>query len=203
MTRLIDQLLSLARADAGVEVLRLEPVNLPDLIEEVAEEWAERFAEAQIQFSYELDTPELWIEADYVAFKRLLNILLENAWRYTPSGQSVTLAVRTQVQGLDHSAAEISVTDTGLGISAENQSRIFQRFCRIAQPLHGHFTGSGLGLVLAQWIAERHGSAIQLQSAQGNGSRFSLLLSNLPADQKPTGHPSIQTDEALHVLPTK
>ena len=53
MTRLIDQLLSLARADAGVEVLRLEPVNLPDLIEEVAEEWAERFAEAQIQFTHE------------------------------------------------------------------------------------------------------------------------------------------------------
>jgi signal transduction histidine kinase len=203
MTRLIDQLLSLARADAGVEVLRLEPVNLPDLIDEVAEEWTGRFAEAQIQFSQELDTPEFWIEADYVALKRLLNILLENAWRYTPSGQSVSLAVRAQVQGLERSAAEISVTDTGIGISAENRSRIFQRFCRIAQPLHGDFSGSGLGLVLAQWIAERHGSAIQLQSSQGNGSRFSLLIAKPPADQKPTEHPSIQMDEALHETPTK
>ena len=203
MTRLIDQLLSLARADAGVEVLSLEPVNLPDLIDEVAEEWAERFAEAQIRFSHELDTHELWIEADDVALKRLLNILLENAWRYTPSGQSVTLAVRAQIQGLDRSAAEISVTDTGIGISAENRSRIFQRFCRIAQPLHGDFSGSGLGLVLAQWIAERHGSAIQLQSSQGNGSRFSLLIAKPPADQKPTEHPSIQMDEALHETPTK
>jgi signal transduction histidine kinase len=202
MTRLIDQLLSLARADAGVEVLRLEPVNLPDLIDEVAVQWVERFAEAQIQFSHELDTPELWIEADYDALKRLLNILLENAWRYTPSGQSVTLAVHAQIQCLDRSFAEISVTDTGIGISAENQSRIFQRFCRIAQPLHGIFTGSGLGLVLAQWIAERHGSVIQLQSSPGNGSCFRLLLARIAADQKPTVHSSIQMDETLHELPT-
>jgi len=128
---------------------------------------------------------------------------LENAWRYTPSGQSVTLAVCAQVQGLDRSLAAVSVTDTGIGIAAENQSRIFQRFCRIAQPLHGNFSGSGLGLVLAQWIAERHGSAIQLQSSQGNGSRFSLLIAKPPADQKPTEHPSIQMDEALHETPTK
>jgi len=201
MTRLIDQLLALARADAGVEVLRVAPVNKTDIIEEVAEEWTERFAEAQIQFTHELDAHELWIEADYVALKRLLNILLENAWRYTPSGQSVTLAMCAQMQGLDLSLAEVSVTDTGIGISAENQGKIFQRFCRIAQPLHGEFSGSGLGLVLAQWIAERHGSVIELQSSPGNGSRFSLLLSNLSADQKPTEHPSIQTDEALHVLP--
>ena len=201
MTRLIDQLLSLARADAGVEVLRLEPVNLPDLIEEVTEEWAERFTEAQIEFLCAVDTSELWVEADYVALKRLLNILLENAWRYTPSGQSVTLAVRVQAHSLDSCATEISVSDTGIGISAENQSRVFQRFCRIAQPLHGNVTGSGLGLVLAQWIAERHGSAIQLQSSPGNGSRFWLRLANIPADQKPTTHPSIQTDEAIHAVP--
>ena len=162
-----------------------------------------RFAEAQIQFSHELDTPEFWIEADYVALKRLLNILLENAWRYTPSGQSVVLAVRALAQSLERSVAEVSITDTGIGIAAENQGRIFQRFSRIAQPLHGDFSGSGLGLVLAQWIAERHGSAIQMQSSQGTGSCFSLLLANISADQKPTKHPSIQTDEALHVLPTE
>jgi signal transduction histidine kinase len=203
MTRLIDQLLALARTDAGVEVLHLEPVNLPDIIEEVAVQWTERFAEAQIQFTHEPDTSELWIEADYVALKRLLNILLENAWRYTPSGQSVTIALHVPVQGLDRSAAEISITDTGIGISAGNQSRIFQRFCRIAQPLHGEFSGSGLGLVLAQWIAERHGSVIQLQSSPGSGSCFSLLLANIAADQKPTGYPLIQKDEALHVMRTE
>ena len=199
MTHLIDQLLSLARADAGVEVLSLEPLNLPDLIDEVAQEWAERFAEVQIQFLCNVDTSELWVEADYVALKCLLNILLENAWRYTPSGQYVSLALCKRVQSTGPFSAEISVTDTGIGISPDDQGRIFQRFCRIAQPLHGDFTGSGLGLVLALWIAERHGSAIQLQSSPGNGSRFSLLLANIPADQKPAEHQSIQIDEAIHV----
>ena len=176
MTRLIDQLLALARADAGVEVLHFGPVNLPDLIDEVAQEWRQRFAEAQIHFDCNRDTPERWIEADYAALMRLLNILLENAWRYTPSGQSVTLTLCQQIQGTGPLSAEISVTDTGIGISPQDQSRIFHRFCRIARPLHGEFSGSGLGLVLAQWIAERHGSAIQLQSSPGEGSRFSLLL---------------------------
>jgi len=176
MSRLIDQLLTLARADAGVEVLHFEPLNLRDLMEEVADEWSGRFAQAQIRFTRELGSPDLWVEADYLALKRLLNILLENAWRYTPCGRSVTLAVSEQAQDKKSSAAEISVVDTGIGISLEHRSRIFERFCRVARPLHGDFPGSGLGLALGQWIAERHNSSIRLESSLGQGSRFSLLL---------------------------
>lgn len=176
MTRLIDQLLSLARADAGVDTFRPERVNLPDLLEEVAAEWSERFAEARIQFNCEVETSEMWIQADFLSLKRLLNILLENAWRYTPSGQSVALTLSSSIQGFDHPAAKISVVDTGIGISQEDQCRIFERFCRAARPLHGDFSGSGLGLVLGQWIAECHHSTIQLQSSPGKGSCFSLLL---------------------------
>jgi signal transduction histidine kinase len=176
MSRLIDQLLSLARADAGTEVLQPEALNLPELLEEAAGDWSAQFADAQIRFGVELDPGELWIEADYIAFKRLLNILLENAWRYTPPGQSVTLVLRTKAQGSNRAVAEVTVADTGIGISPDDQTRVFQRFCRAAQPLRGDFAGSGLGLVLAQWIAERHGSAIDLKSSLGSGSRFSLTL---------------------------
>jgi heavy metal sensor kinase len=194
MTHLIDQLLTLARADAGVEVLHFETINLPDLLEEVAGEWSDRIAEAGIQFSYNIGPLDIWIEADYLALKRLLNILLENAWRYTPAGQSVTLAVREQTRGAGLSAAEISVTDTGIGIAPEDQSRIFERFCRAARPLHGDFSGSGLGLALAQWIAERHNSSIKLQSSSGMGSRFSLLLPTDLSEQKP------ESLEGKHVI---
>jgi signal transduction histidine kinase len=176
MTRLIDQLLMLARADADVEVLRFEPVNMPDLIEEVADQWLDRFAEAQIQFSREIAMHEFWVDADYLALKRLLDILLENAWRYTPSGKSVTLSLGEHPMGNGAPASEISVSDTGIGVSAENQKRIFERFCRVARPLHGDFSGSGLGLALAQWIARRHGSSIELNSSLGGGSRFSFLV---------------------------
>jgi signal transduction histidine kinase len=176
MTHLIDQLLTLARADAGVEVLRFKPVNVPDLIEDVAEEWFERFSDARIQFIREVAPIEFWVEADYPALKRLLNILLENAWRYTPSGRSVTLLFSEQEQTSEIATAEIAVVDTGVGIALEDQKRIFERFCRVARPLHGDFSGSGLGLSLAQWIATRHRSSIVLRSSPGNGSRFSILL---------------------------
>ena len=182
MTRLIDQLLALTRADAGVEVLHFEPVNLPDILHEVVEEWHERFANARIDFSLNLPTSEFWVDADYLALKRLLNILLENAWRYTPSGQSVFVALIERLQGTVPCMAEIRVADTGIGISAENQKRIFERFCHIARPIHGEFSGSGLGLALGQWIAERHNSTIKLQSAHGEGSCFSLRLPQAASD---------------------
>jgi signal transduction histidine kinase len=184
MTRLIDQLLTLARADAGVEVLRFEPINLPDLIQESADEWSDRF-EARIQFACEVDPPEFWVDADYLALKRLLNILLENAWRYTPASRPATLALHatsSATRGLAPlSLAEISVTDTGLGIAPDDQRKIFDRFYRAARPLRGEFAGSGLGHVLAQWIAERHAATIYLRSAPGQGSRFSLRLQLLPS----------------------
>jgi heavy metal sensor kinase len=180
MSRLIEQLLSLARADAGVAVLKFGAVNLPDLIEEVAEEWAERFSEAHIHFSQESDAPEFWVDADYLALKSLLNILLENAWRYTPDGQSVTITLRKHTHG-----AEISVTDTGIGISLEDQGRIFDRFYRVARPLRGDFSGSGLGLALGQWIAAQHSSILELQSSMGEGSRFSFLLPINVSSRKP------------------
>jgi signal transduction histidine kinase len=190
MTRLIDQLLSLARADAGIEALHPEALNLPDLLEEVADEWSIQFAEARIQFDLEHHPGELWVEADYVALKRLLNILLENAWRYTPSGQTVTLGVCARISAGDHEAAEITVADTGIGIAAEDQTTVFQRFCRAAQPVRGDFSGSGLGLVLAQWIAERHGSTITLRSAPGSGSRFSLTMATVTRPQHLSPPPS-------------
>jgi signal transduction histidine kinase len=195
MSRLIDQLLALARADAGVEILRFEPVNLTDLLHEIAEEWSQRFALARVDFKCDLCAIDLWIQADYLALKRLLNILVENAWRYTPGGQSVVLAVSDCPKVIHPTAVEVSLTDTGIGISSDDQRRIFQRFCHIARPVHGDYSGSGLGLALGQWIAERHNTKIHLQSTLGQGSRFSLLLPICLPDLK-TGLPETDSTSA-------
>jgi signal transduction histidine kinase len=195
MGSLVDQLLALARADAGVELLHLEPVNLPDLLEEAASEWSPRFAQAQIRFRCEAGPSEFWVDADYLALKRLIHILLENAWRYTPTGESVTLTLQIESSTSARASATISILDTGIGIAPEDQARIFERFCRIARPFHGEFSGSGLGLVLAQWIAQNHRSTIQVHSSPGSGSRFSFLLPISLAEQKqpiPVNH-GIQT----------
>lgn len=183
MSQLIDQFLSLARADAGVTVLQSEPVNLPDLFEETREEWAAQFADFHIQFQCDCEAEEVWVEGDYVALKRLLHILIENAWRYTPHAHAVTLALHQRLDDSAKLVAEISVSDTGIGISAEDQSRIFGRFYRVARPLRGEFAGSGVGLALGQWIATRHHSRIEVQSCPGEGSRFSMLLPVISANQ--------------------
>jgi heavy metal sensor kinase len=193
MTHLIDQLLALARADAGVEIFQFAPVNLPDLLNEIADEWTDRFADDNIVFRREVAATDFWVNADFIALKRLLNILLENAWRYTPSGQSVALHL-----AIAAGIAEISVQDTGIGISAKDRERIFERFQHIARPLHGEFSGSGIGLVLAQSIAEKHHSTIRLESMLGAGSRFSLqLLECHPAPSSVTGE--LNQDLAEHL----
>ena len=138
MTHLIDQLLALARADAGVDIFQFAPVNLPDLLNETADEFVDRFAEEKIAFDRNIPTAEFWANADFIALKRLLNILIENAWRYTPSGQSVTLHL-----AVASGVAQITVEDTGIGISEKDREKIFHRFQRIAPPLHGEFSGSG------------------------------------------------------------
>lgn len=203
MTRLIDQLLMLARADAGVDALHFETLNLSDLVEEAAGEWFDRFAEARICFNCESTTRELWIDGDYVALKRLLGILLENAWRYTPAGQAVTLTLREDTSGEGSPAAEISVSDTGVGIPLEAQERVFERFYRAARPLHGEFTGSGLGLSMGQWIAERHHSKIELRSVPGNGSRFSLRFVSAVSGERLITQPLMPMDQfRADTLPT-
>jgi heavy metal sensor kinase len=171
MSQLIDQLLMLARTDAGVEVLQMGPLDIFELVHEVESSWRELYGVAGIAFRCDYTATQRWVQGDHSSLRRLLNTLLENAWRYTPSGQSVELCVRDA--GV---AIELAVKDTGIGIAAQDQARIFQRFFRAAQPLHGKHPGSGLGLALAQWIAECHGTALTVHSQLGEGSCFALQL---------------------------
>jgi heavy metal sensor kinase len=206
MSRLIDQLLTLARTDAGVELLQREPLNLAELVSEAASQWNAIFASAGVGFHTERSPQDLWIEGDYAALQRLLNTLLENAWRYTPAGQTVTLALCPVADTVEPGTVQLSVTDTGVGIAPEAQARIFERFYRAAQPVRGDFSGSGLGLVLAQWIAEGHDAKLQVESTPGEGSRFSLRLHTTtpPATSKETYPPNRKETPAFNqVQPEK
>lgn len=200
MGRLIDQLLALARADAGVQTVQFEILNLSDLIEEIASDWRARFADAGIEFTTQMASTELWIEADYLALKRLLGILLENAWRYTPNGRSVDLSLHECELEDEQSQVEVCVTDTGIGISPDDQGRIFDRFYRAASPLHGDFAGSGLGLAMAKWIAERHNTRIELVSAPGKGSRFFVRFLRATVHDKVPDEQRFQMDSEPPVM---
>lgn len=175
MTNLVDNLLSLARTDGGAETISLEPIGLDALFRQAAETWNSAMARALLGFRIEMPDGDLLLLGDTKGISRLLSILLENASKYTPPGGSVTL--RAAVNGR---CVDISVRDTGIGIDPVYIDRIFERFFRI--PNAGAVAaGSGLGLSLAKWIADRHGTHLRVESAPGCGSNFSFSLERADA----------------------
>jgi signal transduction histidine kinase len=100
-----------------------------------------------------------------------LNILLENAVRYTPSAGSIDLALEAK-----NEKAVIAVRDTGIGISDEDRPRIFERFYRADKARSRALGGAGLGLAIAQWIVEQHHGSIAVVSSLGKGSEFIVEL---------------------------
>jgi heavy metal sensor kinase len=171
MATLIDSLLILARADAGMEALRSELVDANRLAFEVGEKWRTAMRLAFLEFSVETAPEPIFVRGDMNALQRLLTILLDNAVRYTQPGGSVNLCVAREGSGVF-----FGVQDTGIGIAPEHQPRIFDRFYRVDRTRGGAYRGSGLGLALAKWIAEKHGTSISLESAVGAGSCFGFML---------------------------
>jgi heavy metal sensor kinase len=174
MASLIDSLLILARADAGMEALRFELVDANRLAFEVGEKWQTAMRLAFLEFSVETASEPMFVRGDINALQRLLTILLDNAVRYTQPGGSVSLRVAREGSGVC-----LGIQDTGMGIAAEHQPRIFDRFYRVDRTRGGPYRGSGLGLALAKWIAEKHGTSISLESTVGVGSCFGFRLASV------------------------
>jgi signal transduction histidine kinase len=174
MASLIDSLLILARADAGMEALRFELVDANRLVFNVGEKWQTAMRLVFLDFSVETAPEPMFIRGDMNALQRLLTILLDNAVRYTQPGGSVNLCVTREGSGVF-----FRVQDNGIGIAPEHQPRIFDRFYRVDRTRGGAYRGSGLGLALAKWIAEKHGTSISLESTVGVGSCFGFMLASV------------------------
>ncbi|HEX2910421.1 MAG TPA: HAMP domain-containing sensor histidine kinase [Chloroflexia bacterium] len=177
LTRLVSDLLTLARADMGKAELKTEPLELVGLARGVIHD-IQPLAEAknlELKFISPGDSSsELWISADRMRMRQLLVILLDNAIKYTHTGQ-VSLAIESGRGQI----AIIKVSDTGVGISQEQQARIFERFYR-ADKARSHSEGSyGLGLSIARWIVQAPDGSIQVSSQPGKGSTFSVSLKKL------------------------
>ncbi len=165
MSRLVNDLLVLARTDAG-RALRNEPVPLKPLIDEMCRTAHALSTTHTIVCANELDVAAC---GDEDALKQVVLILLDNALRYTPSGGTVTLATGTSGQHVT-----ISVRDTGPGIAPDLLPHIFERFRRGDVARSG--TGTGLGLSIAKALVDAQGGTIAVDSASEHGSTFTVTL---------------------------
>ena len=180
---LIEDLLALARADSGREVLKPQPIELGELLRNCMKEWKPLAGGAGHELTLRsAEAGQVWVMADEAALRRVLTILLDNAVKYTPAPGHIGVSLEERNQ-----RAVVSVHDTGIGIPAAEQSRIFERFYRIDKARGHAGGGAGLGLAIARWIVERHGGSISVESTNDKGSRFSV---EIPAVSQPAVVPA-------------
>ena len=178
-TALIEQLLSLARADSGRETLHLQPVDLRQTLRSVVDGWQQVATLRNLQFSANLDVPDFFVLGDETLLRRLLDVLLDNAFKYTSAPGSVRLLLAPKGE-----SATITVQDSGVGIAEEEQSRIFERFYRVDKARSRVQGGAGLGLAIAQWIVAQHSGSITVESNPGDGATFRVELPMIAAPVK-------------------
>jgi len=177
MTTLVENLLSLARADGGAETITLAPIRVSAIFRQMSDAWNPAMKRAMLDFRVDIPDESLFVLGDKQGVSRLLSILLENSSKYTPPGGAVRLRA-----ALEGERITLSLEDTGIGIAPEHLERIFDRFYRALSGSESVPAGSGLGLSLAKWITERHGTQLSVQSTVGKGSRFSFSLESAPVD---------------------
>jgi signal transduction histidine kinase len=190
MSRLVTDLLLLAEADVEQQPVDKRPVDLDQLVTEV---YRSALAVAGGRVSVELEPADaVRIPGDPDRLKQLILNLMDNAIKFTPDGGAVNLSLIAEADG-----ARIEVVDSGIGIAPEEQEAIFERFYRVEQSRARK--GSGLGLAICAWIVHAHGGTIDVRSASGKGSTFTVRLPggllSQPA-QTPAPQPRPQKSQA-------
>jgi signal transduction histidine kinase len=168
LTTLVDDMLLLARADAGGYPLRLVDLRLRDAIDECCRAISVVAADRQIAVRSAV-TDDVSVVGDEQLLRRLIVNLLQNAVQHTPAGGAVSVDVQADGRGV-----RIRVTDSGGGIAEEDRARIFERFVQLDASRRA--SGAGLGLTIARWIAEAHGGTLAVESTGAQGTTFCLVL---------------------------
>lgn len=171
MSNLIDDLLLLARADAGRFEFESGSVDLAETLRSCGAELGIVAERSGVALS--IATPQnCLISGDEAALRRLFLILLDNAIKYTGSGGQVSMCLKVMPDG----KTTVEVCDSGIGIGLDYLPHIFDRFYRVSTDRSRSTGGAGLGLSIAQWIAARHGGTIAVESELGVGSTFQVTF---------------------------
>lgn len=175
--RLIDQLFELSRLEGEDDMLVFESFPAAELVSDVVQKFALAAERKGIELDVQADAELPFVRGDLGAVERALSNLLDNALRHTPSGGRVRVSVATI-----GAAVDVAVADSGRGIPAGAEERIFERFFRVEEGRSGE--GSGLGLAIARRIVELHGGTICAERPVGGGARIRFTL---PVDASASG----------------
>lgn len=170
-TVLLEQMLTLARADSGSFNKAMEPVNLVAVVEETCNLARPLADEQSIALAVSVETDHaVQVNGDFLSLRRLLWILLDNALKYTYAPGRIEVMINTT-----DGQAVLVVRDSGIGIAPTDLPFIFDRFYR-ADPSRSRVEGNGLGLAIAKWIAEIHRADLSVTSKENDGTSFRLVL---------------------------
>lgn len=177
LTRLVESLLTIARADSGQIQLARTHIQVLPFVREVAS-LLEVLAEEKNQHVSAEGLDTVWVHADPSILRQVVINLLDNAIKYSPAGGRIWI----RVLALEGQLVSVEVHDSGPGISPEHRDRVFDRFYRVDEGRSRDVGGAGLGLAIAKWGAEANGGCLELACPTSGGSVFRLLL---PADTEP------------------
>ena len=170
LSRLVEDLLNLARADAGKVQIQVRDFYLNDVLEDCCRSVRTRAAAKNLVIECSCGQ-DVQFRGDEGLLRRLVLNLLDNAIRYTPAGGEIKVALDAEPDRL-----VLRVSDTGIGIPAEAAPHVFERFYRVDQARSRQDGGFGLGLAIVKWIAEAHDGTVELDSTPGAGSAFTVFL---------------------------
>lgn len=170
MSRIVDELLFLSRADLGEIKMESRPVRLDHLFDDLKRQ-AEVLGHEQAVHIVTGPSEPVTIAGDDMRLRELLLNLLDNAIKYSPRGGRVEMNLVKQ-----NGAARLSISDHGIGMSREEQAHIFDRFYRTDAARAHTKKGTGLGLAICKWIVDAHHGTIDVQSEPGKGSVFTVIL---------------------------
>ena len=162
-------MMTLSRLQSGTEYMEITRVDVNELVQDIASAYSSTLADKGVNLVLDCPRPVPDAMTDPDRIEQVLVILLDNASRYTPKGGTITISARNAKEKI-----QLSVTDTGCGIPESDLPHIFERFYKVDKS-HSE-GGTGLGLSIAQFIMEKLGETISVESEVGKGTRFTLTL---------------------------
>lgn len=182
MSQIVDDLLVLSKADSGELKIKKEMVNLNQVLDEVISHMEVLANEKGIRIETLNHNEDIHLYGDPLRLRELFLNLISNGIKYTEQGGLIRISIeKSNENGLKNQFVKVIVSDTGIGISEEDKTKIFDRFYRVDKSRSRDQGGSGLGLSICKWIVESHKGEIKVESELGKGSSF---IVKLPIDLK-------------------